>query len=145
VIKDLRHVGIVVADLNLALKFWRDTLQFTAVKQMDESGAHIDAVMGLDNVEITTVKLMAPAGGMIELLHFKSHPDTPSWVGKPYSTGLTHIAMTVDDLDSTVTKLKNDASVKLFCSPQYSPDGAVKFLYCVGPEGLLLELVEHLK
>ena len=80
---------------------------------------------------------------MIELLHFQSHPDRPAWLGKPYSTGLTHIAMTVGNLDLAYKKLA-DAGVAFSALPQYSPDGAVKVIYCIGLEGVLLELVEKL-
>jgi len=142
-ITQIRHTGLVVADLEKALHFWRDLLGFRIEKQMEESGAHIDAMMGLKGVLVTTVKMTAPEGGMIELLYFHSHPDRPSWMGTPYSTGFTHVAMTVINLDDAYEKLSN-AGVEFFAPPQYSPDGAVKVIYCKGPEGVLLELVERL-
>lgn len=142
-ITHIRHTGLVVADLEKALHFWRDLLGFRIEKQMDESGAHIDAMMGLKGVLVTTIKMTAPEGGMIELLYFHSHPDRPSWMGAPYSTGLTHLAMTVMDLDEAYEKLTY-AGVEFFAPPQCSLDGAVKVIYCKGPEGVLLELVESL-
>ena len=143
-ITQIRHTGLVVADLEGALRFWRDLLGFKVEKQMDESGPHIDAMMGLKDVRVTTVKMTAPEGGMIELLHFQSHPDKPAWLGKPYSTGFTHIAMTVVNLDVAYKKLA-DAGAVFPAPPQYSPDGIVKVIYCRGPEGVLLELVEMLQ
>ena len=143
-ITQIRHTGLVVADLEGALRFWRDLLGFKVEKQMDESGPHIDAMMGLKDVRVTTVKMTAPEGGMIELLHFQSHPDRPAWLGQPYSTGFTHIAMTVGNLDVAYKKLA-DAGAVFPAPPQYSPDGTVKVIYCRGPEGVLLELVEMLQ
>lgn len=142
-ITQIRHTGLVVTDLGKALHFWRDLLGFRIEKQMDESGPHIDAMMGLKNVRVTTVKMTAPEGGMIELLQFQSHPDIPSWLGKPYSTGFTHVAMSVSNLDDAYEKLSN-AGAEFNAPPQYSPDGSVKVIYCKGPEGVLLELVERL-
>ena len=142
-ITQIRHTGLVVADLEKALHFWRDLLGFRIEKQMDESGAHIDAMMGLKHVLVTTVKMTAPKGGMVELLYFHSHPDRPAWEGTPYSTGFTHVAMTVVNLDDAYEKLSS-AGAEFFAPPQYSPDGAVKVIYCKGPEGVLLELVERL-
>ena len=142
-ITQIRHTGLVVADLEGALRFWRDLLGFKVEMQMDESGAHIDAMMGLKDVRVTTVKMTAPEGGMIELLHFQSHRDSPAWLGQPYSTGFTHIAMTVGNMDMAYKKLTG-AGVVFPAPPQYSPDGAVKVIYCKGPEGVLLELVERL-
>jgi catechol 2,3-dioxygenase-like lactoylglutathione lyase family enzyme len=142
-ISQIRHTGLVVADLDLALHFWRDLLGFSIDKKMDESGPHVDAMMGLENVEVTTVKMVAPQGGVIELLHFKSHPHEMVWSGKPYSTGFTHIALTVNDLDECYRALGKHG-VEFFAPPQFSPDGAVKVIYCKGPEGVLLELVQIL-
>lgn len=142
-ITQIRHTGLVVADLEVALRFWCDLLGFTVARQMDESGPHIDAMMGLKDVRLTTSKLTAPEGGMIELLYFHSHPDCPTWTGTPHSTGFTHIAMTVTDIDKICETLKKEGVI-FFAPPQFSPDGKVKVTYCKGPEGVLLELVEIL-
>lgn len=140
-ISAIRHTGLVVADLDRALHFWCDVLGFKVVKQMDESGPHIDAMMGLRDVRVTTVKLAAPDGNLIELLRFHSHPDQPRWNGTPHTTGFTHIALTVDNLAQLVQKL-TQAGVSFPASPQHSPDGTVKVIYAQGLEGVLLELVE---
>lgn len=140
-INAIRHTGLVVADLERALHFWSDVLGFKVVTQMDESGPHIDAMMGLKDVRVTTAKLAAHDGNLIELLHFHSHPDQPRWNGSPYSTGFTHIALTVVDLDKLVSKLTQEG-VNFPAKPQFSPDGKVRVIYAQGPEGVLLELVE---
>ncbi|CAN1513791.1 GloA Lactoylglutathione lyase and related lyases [Methylophilaceae bacterium] len=143
-ITEIRHTGLVVANLKDAIFFWQDILGFRLEKQMEESGPHIDAMMGLKDVHLTTLKMIAPEGGMVELLHFHSHPDKPEWLGKPFSTGFTHIALTVVDLEDSYKKLIT-AGVKFPGLPQYSKDGSVKVIYCKGPEGVLIELVEKLK
>ena len=140
----IRHTGLVVSDLKGSLHFWCDVLGFTVAKKMEESGPHLDAMMGLEDVRVTTVKLAAPDNNLIELLHFQSHPDKANWDGKPFSTGLTHIALTVDDLDEMVNRL-TQVGVTFPAKSQYSPDGYAKLIYAKGPEGILLELVEVLK
>jgi catechol 2,3-dioxygenase-like lactoylglutathione lyase family enzyme len=142
-ISAIRHTGLVVADLERALHFWCDVLGFRVVKQMEEFGPHIDAMMGLQNVRVTTAKLAAPDGNLVELLRFHSHPDLPRWNGTPHSTGLTHVALTVDNLDQLVQKLTQEG-VSFPALPQRSPDGNVKVIYAKGPEGVILELVEVL-
>lgn len=143
-ITQIRHTGLVVVNLEAALSFWCDLLGFRVVKKMEEAGPHIDAMMGLTGVSVTTVKLAAPDDNLIELLHFHSHPDCPEWLGTPHSTGFTHIALTVNDLEFTCQKLSR-AGVTFNAPPQYSLDGTVKVTYAKGPEGVLLELVEMLK
>jgi catechol 2,3-dioxygenase-like lactoylglutathione lyase family enzyme len=142
-ISAIRHTGLVVANLSDALKFWCDVLGFKISKQMDEFGPHIDAMMGLSGVRVTTVKLVAPDNNLIELLYFQSHPDKPNWGGHPFSTGFTHIALTVENLDETCAEL-SAVGVTFAAAPQYSPDGYAKVTYARGPEGVLLELVEIL-
>ncbi|MBF0380659.1 MAG: VOC family protein [Magnetococcales bacterium] len=143
-ISAIRHSGIVVADLNAALTFWCDLLGFKMNRKMEESGSHIDAMLGLKNVKLTTVKLAAADGNLIELLHYHSHPDKQSWSGRINSTGLTHIALTVTDIDLLFSKL-DKAGFFFNSPPQLSPDGSVKVAFCNGPEGLILEFVEMLQ
>jgi len=143
-IKAVRHTGLVVADLDRALAFWTGPMGFSVARRMEESGPHLDAMMGLTGVRVTTVKLTAPDGGMLELLRFHSHPDESSWSGMPYSTGFTHIALTVTDLDGLCGRLSAEG-VTFPATPQYSPDGHAKVIYARGPEGVLMELVEVLK
>jgi catechol 2,3-dioxygenase-like lactoylglutathione lyase family enzyme len=140
----IRHVGLVVADLEKSLKFWCDTMGFVVSRQMDESGSHIDAMMGLKDVRVTTAKLVAPDGNLIELLKFHSHPDKHAWFGAPYSTGFTHIALTIENLDELLPRLIA-AGAKVPSPPQFSPDGKVKVLYVKGLENVLIELVEILE
>lgn len=143
-ISAIRHTGLVVTDMARAMHFWCDLLGFRLVRQMDEAGPHIDAMMGLQGVKVTTAKLAAPDGHLIELLQFHSHPDKPVWEGRPFSTGFTHISLTVSDLDSLLERLA-PLGVTVPASPQLSPDGMVKVIYAQGPEGVLLELVEILE
>ncbi|MBF0211939.1 MAG: VOC family protein [Magnetococcales bacterium] len=142
-IKAIRHTGLVVADLDRAIRFWCDLCGMTVSRQMEESGPHIDAMLGLTDARLTTVKLAAPDGALLELLHFHSHPDKPCWEGEACSTGFTHIALTVENLEETCARLVA-AGCTLNAPPQYSPDGYAKVTYARGPEGILLELVEVL-
>ena len=98
----------------------------------------------MKDVRVTTAKLADPEGNLLELLCFHSHPDKHYWDGKPYSTGFTHIALTVQDLDETLCRLKQ-IGASVLAEPQLSPDGQVKVIYASGPEGVLLELVEVIK
>lgn len=138
----IRHVGLVVADLEKSLKFWCDTMGFVVSRQMEESGPHIDAMMGLKDVRVTTAKLADSNGNFLELLHFHSHSDKGYWAGEPYSTGLTHIALTVSNLDTLEIAL--EASGFIFTDrPQISLDKKVRVIYARGLENLIIELVEE--
>lgn len=140
-IKAIRHTGLVVQDIERALDFWCNVLGFHVEKKQEESGSYIDALLGMSGVLLTTAKLSAPDGNLVELLCFHSHPESPLWPGKPNSTGFTHLAMTVDNVDILCDKLST-SGVAFFSRPQCSPDGYAKVVFAICPEGTLLEFVE---
>ena len=67
-ITKIRHTGIVVEDLDKALEFYRDVLEFKVEKSMNERGPFIETILGLKGVVVTTIKMSAPDGSFIELL-----------------------------------------------------------------------------
>lgn len=140
-IVSVRHCGIVVEDLDRSLDFYHGLLDLQIVRELDESGDHLDAMLGLDDVHVKTVKLVAPEGEtLVELLHFESHRDKGPR-RSIYSTGPTHLALTVDDLDALCARL-TEAGVFFNSAPQVSPDGYAKIAFCLDPDGTALELVE---
>lgn len=141
---NLRHVGLVVDDLEGALAFWCEVMGFQILRNMEESGKDIDAMMGLKDVRLRTVKLVDSNGNLLEILKFYSHKDSLRWCGTPFSTGLTHLALTVESIDLLLEKFKS-IGLDSNATPQISKDGLVKVIYAKGPEGILLELVEQLR
>lgn len=139
----VRHIGLVVKDLEKSLKFWCETLDFSVVKIMEEKGEYLDLMMGLQNVDVKTAKLSDKNGNLIELLYFKNYSDDNDLIKKPYSNGLTHIALTVDNLEKTIGKLQKLNLIKSNI-PVISPDGKVKVVYARCLEGLLIEFVQEL-
>lgn len=142
-IKNIRHAGIVVTDLDSALRFYRDLLGFRETKRLDESGQHIDSMLQLRNARVATVKLAAPDGNQIELLQFHSHPRKPGSDAESCAIGITHIAFTVENLEHAHRRL-SAAGVRFNAPPQMSPDGYAKVTFCRDPDGNLIELVEVL-
>ena len=142
-INGVRHTGIVVNEIENAIKFWVNLLGFKVVVDQIEEGEFIDKLLGLENVSVRTVKLAAQDGSLVELLHFISHESLSTWDGNPYKTGLTHIAFNVADISNVVSILEHNgyAQVNRY---QKSLSGKVLVCYVKGFEGLLLELVEQL-
>jgi catechol 2,3-dioxygenase-like lactoylglutathione lyase family enzyme len=140
-ISGVRHTGIVVNDLDSALNFWVDLLGFQVVSNEFETGDFIDHLLGLKDVSVQTVKLVAKDQTMIELLHFISHPSKETWSGSPFSNGLTHVALNTIELSALVARL-NDQGFHAKNEIQISPSGKVRVCYLTGFEGILLELVE---
>ena len=140
----VRHLGIVVKDLNRAMWFYKELLGLELQRRMVENGPCIDTVLALGGVEVETVKLRAKEGiTQIELVSFRSHPVSLLENVRTLIAGPTHVAFTVDDLDKLYVDMSS-AGIEFNCPPQVSPDGKVLLTYCKDPDGTLVELVEIL-
>jgi catechol 2,3-dioxygenase-like lactoylglutathione lyase family enzyme len=141
-IENIRHTGIVVNDLEKSLIFYRDLLGFKIIKQMNEGGQYLDMVLGLEKTKVTTIKMSAPNGEMIELL-FYFFPGGEKKAYEICDVGISHIAFSVRDLDATYEKLIQ-TGIEFISTPQVSPDGFAKVAFCKAPEGTFVELVQEL-
>lgn len=147
-ISSIRHTGIVVRNLDESLKFYCDTLGLEIYKRCTEKqGQFIDKLTGIDKVKLEWVKVIIPAGGLIELLQYHSHPD-PDVFKCPETfpsnrLGCSHISLTVDNLSQLYDELSKNG-YKCNSEPLLSPDAKVKILYCHDPDGVILELIEDL-
>ena len=101
---DVRHVGIVVNNIENSLKFYRDIFGLQIQRSLSESGTYIDNMLGFENVKVKTIKMSAPNGPtLIELLEF----DVPK--GRDLSNqindlGASHVAFTVSNIDEMCIK-----------------------------------------
>lgn len=139
--KEIRHAGIVVSDMERSLKFYRDLLGLKIVKDFTEKGKYIDSILGLSGVQLRMVKLTTDDGSMIELLHFLSHPAQPPLKTKIFDLGCSHIAFTIENINEEYERLIEKGVI--FNYPPYiSPDGYAKVTFCHDPDGTSIELVE---
>ena len=138
----IRHVGIVVSDIEKSLFFYKNLLGFSIVKTAQETGPFIDRILALDGVEVTTIKMSALDGTtQLELLKFKSPVPDSCTRQRVHSLGPTHIAFTVHDIDNLYRYLSIN-NVPFLSEPVTSPDGGARVAFCTDPDGTLIELVE---
>ena len=138
----VRHVGIVVPDMDEALAFYRDLLGLEVQADADESGPFIETILAMPGARVRTVKLSAPRGeALVELLEF-TREESPSPASDDLTRlGPTHAALTVEDLGALHARLR-DAGVEFLSEPQTSVDGRARVAFCRAPGGAVLELVE---
>lgn len=139
----VRHTGITVRDAKRAEKFYQNYFGFAVVKKTRESGEVIDNFSSLKRVDVLTVKMSDTSGNLIELLQYFSHAHRFPTQREIYHLGISHLALTVKDLDGLYEKMTTE-QVYFNYPPQVSPDGAVKIAFCYDCEGNLLELVEEI-
>lgn len=140
----IRHIGIVVSNLEVSLNFYEKLLGLQVVKLMEEAGEYINNMLVLKDVNVTTIKLAAPDGNLIELLYFHSHPRKFKKIKQACDIGITHFAIAVDDLNEEYNRLLK-AGIKFNAPPQQSPDGYAKVTFCRDPDENLIELVQVLQ
>ena len=133
----------MVNDLEKTRDFWINTLGFKLHVEAKEESPYIDELLAIKDPMLTTVKLIDSKGFIIELLKFENYKVENSWSGDLKATGLTHIALTVDNLDELVEILKK-LEYQTLTEIKTSPNKKVKVVFVRGPEGIMLELVQEL-
>jgi catechol 2,3-dioxygenase-like lactoylglutathione lyase family enzyme len=136
-------VGIVVNDLKKTKEFWINSLGFKIHIEAVEQSPYIDDLLAIKEPNLTTVKLIDSKGFIIELLKFENYQVDHSWSGDLKATGLTHIALTVDNLVQLVENMKKQNYHPL-SDIKISPNKKVQVVFIKGPEGIMLELVQEL-
>ena len=136
-------MGIVVNDLDKIKDFWINLLGFKLHIEAKEKSPYIDELLAIKDPSLTTLKLIDSKGFIIELLKFENYQVDNSWSGDLKTTGVTHIALTVDSLDELVKNLKNQ-NYEPLSEIKLSPNKKVKVVFLRGPEGIMLELVQEL-
>ena len=147
-ISSIRHVGIVVRNLDESIKFYCGILGLSIYKRhIEKPGQFIDKLVGINNVELEWVKVIIPNGGLIELLQYHSHPDPDVFCNAVMSPsnrlGCSHISLTAKNLSRLYHELIENG-YKCKSEPLLSSDGKVMILYCHDPDGIILELIEDL-
>src|SRR5690349_4910044 len=130
----LRHVSIVVPDLDAAARRLRETygLDVGEVRTNAEQGVHL-AYVDLGNARI---ELMAP-----------SRPDSPvaKFLERNPKGGIHHVSLAVGDMEATTDGLRRHG-VRILGDgrPQYNVAGErIAFLHPADFLGALVELEEH--
>lgn len=142
--KNIRHVGLVVSDMKKALNFYRDLLGLKIQGTTYDKGDFINQLLVKEEIELKTIKLSADDNATrIELLEFSNPPHNQNKNTGLFSRGLTHVSLTVNNLDDLYLRLRK-AGVEFNCPPQLSPNGRLKVTFCKDFEGNYLELTEEI-
>lgn len=141
-IKNIRHTGLVIRDMDNAVDFY-EGLGFVLKIRNIEQGSYIEEIVGIDSVVLETAKFNSPCGGMLELLKYHSHtlhePVTKHLSNK---LGCSHIAISVESIERAIEYIEKKGGSRIN-DPVIPPNTSVKVAYCHDPEGILLELVEE--
>ena len=137
----VHHVAISVADMDQALRFYRDLLGFELDWDMDHRGGEALAkVVGMPGAD-TRIVMLKGYGLRLELFRYYTPQGKRQEPQRQCDYGLTHLALQVSNIQKIYERLVK-AGVRFNCPPQ-NPRPGVWATYMKDPEGVTVELVEY--
>jgi catechol 2,3-dioxygenase-like lactoylglutathione lyase family enzyme len=142
-IQRMEHVGIVVDDLAAAIEFFVQ-LGLELQGRGSVEGRWVDRVVGLEGVRADIAMLQTADGhGRLELTEFHSPPPQGCDKHAPANTlGIRHVAFAVEDIDAVVARLRAQGAQLVGELERY--EDSYRLCYVRGPEGIIVELAEHI-
>ena len=145
------HINLVVSDLERSVDFYTNVLGFRETQRAELEGKWIETIIGLETVKASVAYVVSPAGQpRLELLQYHSpigHGFQANSI--PNTLGLRHLALSVDNIDSAVQRLR-EAGTELLSRPVVVPTDVIQhstgqkiLCYFHDPDGVLLELTEY--
>ena len=142
--KNIRHLGLVVTNMDKALEFYHDLLGLHIQGKTVENGDFISKLFDSENVELKTIKLSADDNSTrLELLEFTNPKTSKTKKIALFEPGFTHISLTVKNLETLYLRLIK-FGIEFNCPPTISPNGTLKIAFCKDFEGNYLELTEEI-
>jgi catechol 2,3-dioxygenase-like lactoylglutathione lyase family enzyme len=142
-VQRLDNVGIVVADLTVAVAFFRE-LGLELEGRATVEGAWAGRVTGLGDQHVEVAMMRTPDGhGRLELSQFLAPPVVADHRNAPVNAlGYLRVMFAVEDLDDTLARLGEHGAELVGEVVEY--DDVYRLCYIRGPEGLLIGLAEQL-
>jgi lactoylglutathione lyase len=130
------HTGHCVRDLAVARHFYEDVLGFTKVFDLEMEGEPSASLLRLSpDLKFQAVYLRRE-GFVLELLHYDAPEATAGRERVMNEPGLTHLSLTVENLDETIAQV-TEAGGEVLPDTRLG-DGAVMIR---DPDGQLIELL----
>ena len=143
-LRRMDNVGIVVESLDAAIAFFAE-LGLTLEGRATIEGEWAGRVTGLGTQRVEIAMMVTPDGhSRLELSRFLSPPVVADHRNAPVNAlGYLRVMFTVDDIDETLTRLRNRGAQLVGEVVQY--EESYRLCYIRGPEGLLIGLAEELR
>lgn len=125
------HIGIVVRDIGEALKVYEEALGLPLSDVVDVADQKVE------------VAFLAVGGSNLELVQPTSDDTGTAKFLEKRGEGVHHICIEVEDLESSLARLKAHGVQLIDEVPRKGAHGRVAFVHPKGAHGVLVELVEH--
>ena len=136
------HVGITVADLDTATKFFVD-LGLEVEGRTFVEGEFLETVCGIPDSRTEIVMLQSPDGARLELARFVRPDHVPgNPTAMPNELGLRNVCFEVEDLMVLVDRLAAQGYGLVGGVGEY--EDYWRMAYVRGPEGIIVSLTERI-
>jgi len=142
-LKRMDNVGIVVADLEATIDFFRE-LGLELEGRATVEGEWAGRITGLGDQHVEVAMMRTPDGhGRLELSRFLAPPVVADHRNAPVNAlGYLRVMFAVDDLDETLERLRQHGARLVGDVVQYQD--AYRLCYIRGPEEILIGLAQEL-
>ncbi len=128
------HVGVAVADLDLAVAFYERTFGMSCVHVETNQDQGLREAMLATGDGRTRLQLLAPTTPESALARFLDRNGP----------GIQHMAYTVDDIEAACADLRAKGLRLVYDEPRHGTSGSlINFVHPKDAGGVLVELVEH--
>ena len=143
-LKRMDNVGIVVADLDATIAFFRE-LGLGLEGRATVEGEWVGRVTGLGDQRVEIAMMRTPDGhSRLELSRFLTPPVVADRRNAPVNAlGYLRVMFAVDDIDETLERLRKCGAQLVGDVVRYQD--AYRLCYIRGPEGLLIGLAQELR
>lgn len=129
------HVGICVADLAAAERFYTRGLGFTRQRDLSPPDAVVSKLLRVPEPVSLTAVYLTSGDFVLELLHFDRPGNAPRRERTMTEPGLTHLSIAVDDVAAAIERAVAHGGEVLT-----DTDVTLAVLIC-DPDGQIIELV----
>ena len=129
-IKKINHVGVVVADIDEALKFWRDAMgiEVSHIEDVPSQKSQV-AFLPVGESEVELVKPTSDDSGAAKFLQERGG-------------GMHHLCFEVSDISAKLADLKSKGISLINEEPIVLPGRKMAFIHPKSTGGVLVELYE---
>jgi catechol 2,3-dioxygenase-like lactoylglutathione lyase family enzyme len=130
------HLGQCVTDLERSKRFYCELLGFSFDREINPPDELSAKLMGLEPPLAMTASYLVRDGLVLELLHYAAAGQTrPTRARTMNEPGLTHISLSVDDIDGTLARVPD------FGGEVIADSNIGAGVFVRDPDGQLVELL----
>ena len=140
----MNHTGMIVGDLDEAIKFYGEGLGLSVILDVEAGGPELSQWLGYDDVQVRAAFMSGDDGHSVELIQYfqpATEQRDPAEQHRRNVTGAAHLAFIVEDIEETHRKLLSMGAKAL--NPPVTMNENLKGCYLQDPWGNWLELDQN--